>query len=251
MAIELGPADFAAAIGVKVADLAALERAGMPYINRKKDGHAYPLPTAITWYVERAVTTRVGGIAPRTTQKDLAMLVGYTPRQIANLADEGVVHTVVEEGRRLYPMPAAVHEIIAHREAKARGKTGEKMTPLDEAKLRKYLADAGDSELTLLERRGELIARVLANRALAELLQSLKAQLVQFPSRYEADLVGLENRVKVRGVLKPAINAELTRLGVAAAQVGRRLQMIDATSERDDDDAGDDEEEADGVRDAS
>jgi phage terminase Nu1 subunit (DNA packaging protein) len=250
VATELGPTEFAAAIGVKVADLAALERAGMPFVSRKKDGHVYPLPSAITWYVDRAVVTRVGGIAPRMNQKDLARLVGYTPRQISNLADEGVVHTVVEEGRRLYPMPDAVHEIIAHRESKARGKTGDKMTPLEEAKLRKYLADAGDSELNLLERRGELIDRPLANRVLAELMQSLKAQLVQFPSRYEADLVGLDTRVKVRAVLKPAINAEITRLGSAAAQVGRRLSMIDATVERDDEDS-DEPEDADGVRHAS
>jgi hypothetical protein len=250
VAVELGPSDFAAAIGVKPGDLAALERAGLPFINKKKDGHFYPLPAGITWYVERAIATRVGGIAPRMNQKDLAMLAGYTPRQIANLAEAGTVKTVVEDGKRLYPMPAAMHEVIAHRESQARGKTEEKMTPLDEAKLRKYLADAGDSELTLQERRGELIDRSLASRAIAELLQALKAQLVQFPSRYEADLVDLGSRTKVRAVLKPAINAEITRLGAAAAQVGRRIQMIDATVEHEGDDEGD-EEEADGVRDAS
>jgi hypothetical protein len=251
VAVELAPPDFAAAIGVKLGDLAALERAGLPFINKKKDGHFYPLPAAITWFVERAIATRVGGIAPRMNQKDLAMLVGYTPRQIANLAEAGTVKTVVEDGKRLYPMPAAVQEIIAYRETLARGKTDEKMSALDEAKLRKYLADAGDSELTLQERRGELIDRALASRAIAELLQALKAQLVQFPSRYEADLVDLSSRTKVRGVLKPAINAEISRLGAAAAQVGRRIQMIDATIERDGDDEDGDEEEADGVRDAS
>lgn len=236
MATELAPAEFAAAIGVKKEDLAALERAGLPFVNRKKDGRVYPLPAAVTWYVEHAIATRVGGIPPRTTQKELASLVGYTPRTLSNLVDEGKLKTVVEQGRRVYVLPDCVHQIIEHRESQARGKTGEKLTAFDEAKTRKMEADAQSSELTLMERRGELLARPLVERAFSELLQALKAQLVQFASRYEADLVGLENRIKVRAVLKPAMHAELLRLGAAGAQVGRRIQMIDATSEREEED---------------
>ena len=54
---------------------------------------------------------------------------------------------------------------------------------------------------------------------------------MQFPARYESDLVGLENRVKVRGILKPAVTQEIHRLSAAAAQVGRRIQMIDASAD--------------------
>ncbi|MHB1297282.1 MAG: hypothetical protein ACYC0B_02035 [Gemmatimonadaceae bacterium] len=243
MATELSATDFAEAIGVKVADLPALERAGLPFVNRKKDGRVYPLPRALTWFVDHAVTTRVGGIPPRTKQKDLAALVGYSPRQISNLVDDGKVKTVVEGGHRLYPLPDAVHAIIAHREEQARGKSGEKMTALDEAKLRKMQADAEASELTVMQRRGELLDRVLVERAISELFQAIKAQLVQFTPRYEADLVDLETRVKVRGVLKPAVNAEITRLASAVAQVGRRIQMIDAENDADPDE--DENEEGD------
>lgn len=253
VATELAPSEFAAAIGVKSDDLAALERAGLPFVNRKRHGHVYPLPAAIKWYVEHAIATRVGGIPPRTTQKELAALVGYTPRTLSNLVEEGKLTTVVENGRRLYPLPDCVHQIIEHRESQARGKTGEKMTPLDEAKLRKLEADAQAAELTLMERRGELLARPLVERALADLMQGLKAQLVQFAPRYEADLIGLDTRVKVRAVLKPAMHAELLRLGAAGAQVGRRIQMIDATVERDEDDESNatDTEEPDARRHAS
>lgn len=248
MAIELTPADFAEAIGVKVNELAKLERDGLPFVSRKKDGHVYPLPRAVRWYVDHVVSTRVGGIPSRTTQKELAMLTGYTPRQVSNLVDEGKVKTIVEDGKRLYPLPQAVIEVIAHRESTARGKSGEKMTALDEAKLRKLEAEAESAELSLLERRGELLDRVLVERAFGELLQALKAQLVQFHPRYEADLVGLDSRLKVRAVLKPAINAEILRLSAAGAQVGRRIQALDATADAD---ADDPTEEADGVRDAS
>lgn len=248
MATELTAQGFADAVGVKLADLAPLERAGLPFVNRKRKGHAYPIPGAFTWFVEHAIATRVGGIPARTTQKELAALTGYGPRQIANLVDEGKVKTVVEGGRRLYPLPQAVHEVMAHRDALARGKSSDKMTPLDEAKLRKMEADAQAAELDLLERRGELLGRVLVERALSELLQALKAQLVQFGPRYEADLVGLESRLKVRALIRPAVNAEIQRLSAAAAQVGRRIQMIDA-SDRDDD--GERDEEGADVLDAS
>lgn len=247
MAAELTAADFAEAIGVPVSDLATLERAGLPFVNKKKEGRAYPVPKALRWYVDHAITTRVGGIPARTTQRELAALTGYVPRQISNLVDEGKVKTVVEGGKRLYPLPQAVIEILAHRESIAKGKTGEKMTALDEAKLRKMESEAQSSELDLMVRRGELLDRVLVERALSELLQSLKAQLIQFAPRYEADLVGLDSRLKVRAILKPAVNAEIQRLSSAAAQVGRRIQMIDATADADDETA----EEADGLRDAS
>lgn len=249
MATELGPSEFAAAIGVKADRLPELERAGLPFVNKKKQGHVYPLPDAVKWYVDHAIATRVGGVPPRTTQKELAALVGYSPRQLTNLVDEKKLTTIVESGKRMYPLPTAVLEVIAHREAQARGKSGEKMTALDEAKLEKMQADAHLSQLNLMERRGELIDRSLAARAIGELLAALKAQLVQFPARHESDLVGLETRVKVRAILKPAVHQEIQRLSAAAAQVGRRIQMIDATA--DGDDEREDSEEADGADDAS
>lgn len=236
MALELGPKEFADAIGVKVEQLAALERAGLPFVAKKASGHAYPLPAAVRWYVDHALATRVAGVPPRTTQKELAALVGYSPRQISNLVEEGKVKTVVEDGRRLYPLPAAVHEVIQYIEVRAGAKKEGALGALDAAKLRKLDADAQAAELTLQERRGELLDRVLVERALSELLQALKAQLVQFAPRYESDFVGLESRAKVRKLLKPAIHAEIQRLSAAAAQVGRRIQAIDATADRGDDD---------------
>lgn len=241
MATELAAKDFAEAIGVKVEALSALERSGLPFVATKKSGHLYPLPKALTWYVEYQVAARVGGIPPRTYQKEFAALVGYTPRQISNLVDDKVITTIVESGKRTYPLPDAVLEVMKYREAQAKGKSGEKETEYDAAKTQKMKADAQTAELNLMRQRGELIDRGLVARAIGELLAALKAQLVQFPARYEADLVGLESRVRVRGVLKPAINQEIQRLSAAAAQVGRRIQMIEAS---DDDEAGDEEGES-------
>ncbi|MBX3173285.1 MAG: hypothetical protein KF709_02680 [Gemmatimonadaceae bacterium] len=247
MALELSAADFAAAIGVKPDALPALERAGLPFVSKKKS-HVYPLQKAITWFVEYRVTTNVGAVPPRLKQKELADLVGYTPRQISNLSDEGKLNTVVEGGRRYYVMPDCVHQVIAHREQQARPKSGDKMTALEEATLREKLAKAEAAEFDLQERRGELLDRVLVARAIADLLQALKGQLVQFAPRYEADLVGLDSRLKVREILKPAVNAEIVRLQAAAAQVARRIQTIEASEDPDD---AEGEEEGDGLRHAS
>lgn len=249
VATELGPSEFAAAIGVKADQLPELERAGLPFVNKKKQGHVYPLPDAVRWYVDRELSTRVAAVPPRVTQKELARLVGYSPRQLTNLVDDNKLTTIVESGKRFYPTDKCVQEIIKHREALARGKSGDAASELDEVKLRKERARAEREELDLLKERGELIARPLAERAIGELLTALKAQLVQFPSRYESDLVGLENRVKVRAILKPAVHQEIQRLSAAAAQVGRRIQMIDAAADGDDD--GADIGEADDADDAS
>ena len=233
MPSELSAQEFADAVGVKVADLPALERAGLPFASRKKSGRVYPMPRVVTWYIEHAVTSRVGGIPPRTTQRELATLVGYSPRQISNLVDDGTVKTVVEGGRRLYPMPDAVHAIIAHRESQARGKQGKKISVIDAAKLRKMEAEAESAELDVMQRRGELLDRVLVERTISELFQSIKAQLVQFTPRYEADFLDLDTGVKVRAVLKPAIHSEIGRLASAVAQVGRRIQAIGAENDQD------------------
>lgn len=251
MATELGPSEFAAAIGVKADRLPELERAGLPFVNKKKQGHVYPLPAALKWFVDREISTRASAPPPRVTQKDLAWLVGYTPRTLSNLVDENKLTTIVESGKRFYPTDKCVQEIIKHRESLARGKTGGAEAELDEIKLRKERAKTEREELSLLRERGELIARPLAERAIGELLTALKAQLVQFPSRYESDLVGLENRVKVRAILKPAVHQEIQRLSAAAAQVGRRLQVIDSTADAEPEDDIDLPLEADGADDAS
>lgn len=246
MATELGPSEFAAAIGVKADRLPELERAGLPFVNRKKQGHVYPLPAAVTWFVQHVLSTRAGGVPPRVNQKELASLVGFTPRTLTNLVDDNKLTTIVEGGKRYYPTDKCVREIIKHREEVARGKSGNATDEAEAVKLRRETAKAEREELALLKDRGELIARPLAERAIGELLASLKAQLVQFPSRYESDLVGLESRVQVRAILKPAIHQEIERLSAAAVQVGRRIQMIDGAVEPDPD-----AEDADGDHDAS
>lgn len=234
MATELTESDFAEAIGVRVADLAALEKDGLPVVKRKA-GVRYPLPRALTWYIDHAITSRVGGIPPRVNQRDFATLVNISTRQVKNLTDAQKLSTVVEHGRRLWPLPKANHEFISYQVALRASGSGEKLGALDEARLRKLNADAEASELALLKQRGELIDRTLAEQSMARVVQGLRAQLLQFPARYERDLVGLPTALEVRAVLKPAINSELTRLGAAVAQAGRQLQLVEADGAPDDD----------------
>jgi phage terminase Nu1 subunit (DNA packaging protein) len=225
VATDLTETDFAAMIGVPVEQLAALEREGMPTIGKAKTKR-YPVPSAIRWYVDYAVARRVGGIPPRVNKKDLAALVGVVDRTVTNLVDAGKVPSLIENGRRLYPLPAAVHEFIKYQKELAQGTKKDDMNELEKARLRKLNAEADQAEMTSLRLRGEFIDRVTSQRAIAEIVQSLRSQVGQAPNRYGRKFVAIPTEAKARQVLKLVLNDELVRWGAVVAAVGRRIQVV-------------------------
>lgn len=224
MATDLSAADFAAMIDVPVPQLATLEREGLPTVTKSK-AKCYPVPRAVTWYIEYAVSRRVGGIPPRTNQQDLAALLGVTPRQVKNLVDGGKISSIVEGGRRLYPLPLCVHEFVKYQRELAQVKE-EKLDQLDQAKLRKLNAEAEQAEMDLLRKRGELLDRPTSERAMSEVLQALRSEVDQMPGRYARKTVQLANAQRARAVWREAANELLVRLGAAVAAVGRRIQIV-------------------------
>ncbi len=211
-------------IDVPVAQLAALEREGLPTVSKSK-AKLYPVPRAITWYIEHAVARRVGGIPPRTNQQDLAGLLGIVPRQVKNLVDTGKLSSIVETGRRLYPLPLCVHEFVKYQRELVQVKKDE-LDLLDQAKLRKLNAEAEQAEMDLLRKRGELLDRPTSERAMSEVLQALRSEVDQMPGRYARKTVQLTNAQRSRAVWREAANELLVRLGSAVAAVGRRIQIV-------------------------
>lgn len=212
-------------IGVKVEQLHALERDGLPTVQKGK-GRRYPIPAAIRWFVDYSIERRVGGVPPRVNQQDLAGLVGVVPRQVKNLVDAGKLSSVVEGARRLFPLPLAVHEFIKYREELAREGRQRAVDPLKEAQIRRLTAQAEQEELELLRKRGESIDRITAVRAHADLLSALRSQALQAPNRHARKFVQLPSVPRARQALRALFNDELVRWGAAAAQVGRRIQLI-------------------------
>lgn len=224
MATDLAEAEFAAMIGVPVAQLAALEKEGLPHLTRAKEKR-YPTPMGVTWFIEYSVARRVGGIPPRVNQLDLAALLGIVPRQVKNLVDGGKLPSMIEHGKRVYPLPAAVHEFVKYKVDQV-SKDDDKLDALDQAKLRKLTAEAEDAEMDLLQKRGELIDRVTSQRAVAEIVGGLDGQMSEAPSRHSRKLIGLKNESSARKALREIINAERTRWAATVAAVGRRIQVV-------------------------
>jgi phage terminase Nu1 subunit (DNA packaging protein) len=212
-------------IGVPIEQLAVLEREAMPTVGKGKEKR-YPLPGAIRWFVDYSVARRVGGVPPRVNQQDLAALLGVVPRQVKNLVDSGKITSIVEGPKRLFPLPQTVHEFVKYQKELAGAGKKDALDPLDAAKLRKISAEADQAEMDLLQKRGELLDRVTAQRGLSEVLQALRSQLGQAPNRYDRKFVGLTSATKARAVLKTVINSELVRLGAVVAAVGRRIQVV-------------------------
>lgn len=214
-------------IGVPTAQLAALEREGLPTVAKARaKAKLYPVPRAITWYIEHSVARRVGGIPPRTNQQDLAGLLGVVPRQVKNLVDTGKLSSMIENGRRVYPLPLCVHEFVKYQRELAQAKDGKPMNPLDQAKLRKLNAEAEQAEMDLLRKRGELIDRPTSERAMSEVLQALRSEVDQMPGRYGRKTVQVSSAAKSRAIWRECSNELLVRLGASVAAVGRRIQII-------------------------
>jgi hypothetical protein len=224
VATDFSAAEFAAMIDVPVAQLAALEREGLPTVSKSK-AKLYPVPRAVTWYIEHAVARRVGGIPPRTNQQDLAGLLGIVPRQVKNLVDTGKLSSIVENNRRLYPLPLCVHEFVKYQRELVQVKKDD-LDLLDQAKLRKLNAEAEQAEMDLLRKRGEMLDRVISQRAISELLQALRSEVDQREGRNARKTVQLSSVAKSRAVWREASNELLVRLGAAVAAVGRRIQIV-------------------------
>lgn len=225
MAADLPEAEFAAMIGVRTEQLAALERDGLPTVGKAKKKR-YPVPRAITWFIEYSVDRRVGGVPPRVNQHDLAALIGVTPRTVSNLVTAGTISSLIEKGKRVYPLPVVVHEFIKYQKELGSTTKGKEMDPLDAARLRKLNADAEQAEMDLLRKRGELLDRVTSERAISEILQALRSQGAQAPGRYDKRFVQLPTAAVARALLREMFNAEFTRWGATVAGIGRRIQVV-------------------------
>lgn len=244
MATELSEGDFAGVIGVPVAQLAALEREGLPVVTRAKEKR-YAMPAAAHWFIEYSIARRVGGIPPRVNQQDLALLLGVVPRQVKNLVDAGKIPSVVEGPRRLYPLPQAVHEFVKYQRELAQGTKGATTDPLQAAKLRKLNAEAEQAEMALLRDRGELVERVLQQRTLGEIFQAVRSAIEQVPGRHDRKFVGLSSAAAARKVLRQVMKGDvLHRISAVVVTIGRQVQLVDETGEdpvqeADAEDAGD------------
>ena len=115
------------------------------------------------------------------TQQQLADAFGLSTRQIRNWEKGGVPHRA-EGNRKLYPLK----EVIAwYREREvAAALEGVDTSAMDEAKLRKLLAEAESKELDLAVKRGELVPLDEVGDLVRESLEAVDSVLRHAPSRF-------------------------------------------------------------------
>lgn len=232
-AVEL--ADLAKILGVQPAVIAALEREGLPFEHKK--AKRYRLTLCVPWYVDYRLRKSANEIPPRASKTAFAQLLGVSTRQVTNLVEKGI-QTIVDGNSRSFPLPEALHWYIKFKLTDA-GKGGANVSDLDRARLKKMEIEIQQSELQLLRERGELVDRLTVERLIADLLQVLRGEMLNFPARWAADLVGIPKVLEMRLALKKAVNEGIARLGKAARAAGERIQVI-AEGGGEDDDAPED-----------
>jgi len=111
-------------------------------------------------------------------RQDLAKVLRLTPRQINNLVDRGLPTVMSSDGKRkLYDLTTAVPWFVEYREGLQRN------TEKEEAETRERKAKAALAELELGERTGELVRLSLFETILGEVLDDIRANLLNLPGR--------------------------------------------------------------------
>lgn len=146
----------------------------------------------------------------KLTQTELAEMLNLSTRQVRNLEEDGLpAHA--RAGKKSY----AWHEVLAWMRgrwetavrAELEGKDETAPSPLEEAELRKALAEAERAETRNLRERGELAADEDAEAEIRRFCERVRAGILALRSRHQASMVGLPSI--------PAAGVELDRIAAA------------------------------------
>lgn len=156
--------------------------------------------------------------AETLTQKDLAVRLAITPRQIRNLHDEGLPRE--DSGR--YPWPEARDwyvEFKQHEHVRRLGFETGGSESFEKARARKTAAEADLKLLQLAERRGILVPVDVIQTTLARVAERIRQRILGIPDRWALELVGLEEEADARAVLERAVSEALEDLAALGSHL--------------------------------
>ena len=119
-------------------------------------------------------------------QRDFAIMLGVTPRQVARYRDLGMPYRT-DGNRILILMPAGINWLVERRAATM---PQAQPTSLDEARQRYEAARAEMAELELGVRRGELVAVKDHVRMLSEAMERMASKLHNLPYKVATQVTG-------------------------------------------------------------
>lgn len=150
-------------------------------------------------------------MATEVTQKELAAAIKRTPRQVHNLTNEGVFK---KNAGGKYPWPDSLHAWIDHRLQLEKRKHEDR--DLEEAELRKALADASLKEMKLAEARDEVVTQPTHKKEMSRMLLAVVQILDTFPAKHAPRLPGdtpLPERVAALRRVSREVREELRKAG--------------------------------------
>lgn len=103
-----------------------------------------------------------------------------------NLDELGIPRETDDDGRAIYPWPAALRWYVTYREELAARRAAP--ATIDEARERKLVAEARLAEIEVAKREGVLIPLETHEAVVAALAERLRAVLINAPSQYGLDL---------------------------------------------------------------
>lgn len=148
----------------------------------------------------------------KVTQKQLAEFFGVTPRTIRRWEGKGMPRT--DEGT--YRTDECVKWRVKTAEAELEAEL-EDIPPRAESRAKREYLRARREALDLAEREEELLPVDVFREVLGEVLDVLRARLLNFPGRWATQLVGLDSAREAEGVLREAIRELLEELSTEAA----------------------------------
>lgn len=143
------------------------------------------------------------------TQRQVATLLGLTPRQVAHYTAAGMPRRPVRAGRRVvwrFEAPAVVQWWSAwHADQLLRASPGE-------ASRRRAAAEARLAELRVAEAERRVVPVDEAAEQVTRLLTGIRAQLLGWPGRMAPRVWGARSMVEVQAILDDAVRDLMTTL---------------------------------------
>ena len=141
-------------------------------------------------------------------QKELAAIIGITPRRIRELRQEGFFETI--PGSKKYDLAKCVQEYIEYK-IKAEVKTGKSLNK-EEAQAKHENIKMEISILKLRRLKRELHEAKDVENFLSNMLINFKNKLLSIPSKVSVQIVGEQDINKIIGVLNKEVMETLEEL---------------------------------------
>jgi hypothetical protein len=151
-------------------------------------------------------------LPPNVSSKELALVLGVTPRQVQKLAERG---DLPQLGRDKFALAAGVQAHTAYKVAQVEERLAGEDQSYAEARRRKVLEEARALEDARRVREGELISRTTIDGAMKTAVLTSRSRLLNIPSKFgslAARMIPQERVAEVAELVRKLIREALLDL---------------------------------------